>query len=342
MNTKVLLLLATAMGITHAKHLKGFADLGEDMSTNPDYENLKQLGLSSPDVQFDLAVKEGVNPSDAEIDINSFKGEVQVEDMGLAANEDREAQFLSICKGIERLFTGEVLCTCNNPILNIGTIEFDCKYLREVSRRELSFTPQYKGTFVYRLFAIDYKFTGRTCAGEVFYYSQRVRSELNLGNFCVSYDLIANFNRDRGLTVGLTGCDVTLGLGLGTCKTCSPCTTSSGGPGFKLDCSWVTQQGGRSCIPLGLPIGRSSGRTDGANFFSGLNLSRAIANAEAEFLAQQQAAAAGSMNTAAMNAPAPTPRPTPAPVAMGKMMGKMSRPTPTAAANTGVGRRPNN
>lgn len=302
---KYITLLSTWAVVTQARFLKGAVNFPEDMSANPDYEYMRQLGIS-PEVEFDLMVKHGLDPRKGMIDLHGFSGEVQIEAMteALENDEEREASLLSICTAIERLFTGEIFCTCNNPLLALGVIEFDCSYAREIGRREISYTPSFQGAFVYRIFAMQYGFTGSACGDGFRYYTQSLDLDLLIGDVCFVYDLIASFSRETGLTVGLAGCSVVFGF-FGKCSTCTPCTTPNGGLGIDLDCELLNDNGAGFCIPLALPFSRSSGRVDGATIFDMVDFTNLFKAAEAKAIADRAAASNGKGNNNAITTVTP-------------------------------------
>jgi hypothetical protein len=95
------------------------------MSVNPDYQFFKELGISP---EFELMAKNGIDPRDGVIVIESLSGKVELEQLGfeMEGGGGRENFLLNLCGTIENFFSGTVFCTCNNPLLNLGVISFDC------------------------------------------------------------------------------------------------------------------------------------------------------------------------------------------------------------------------
>jgi hypothetical protein len=293
MKTAVILLATLSLAQVQAQTLRtNIVDFPEDMSMNPDYQFLKELGIS-PELEFELMVKNGIDPRDGVIDVDSFSGEVELSELDFDVEEggDRQEFLLNLCGAIENLFSGTVFCTCNNPLLQLGVISFDCDYMRDFTVAGLTFTPSYFGIFQFRVFALAISFRDGICMDDLNVFVEGV-GDVNLGDFCLAIDVVAGFSPGNGFQVRIEECVVQAGF-LFSCASCSPCPLPNGGLGVALICDIATTV---PCIPISIPfvrdtgLGKVGGLIKGNEFFDYFDLKPAVNQLIADKQAEQQAA----------------------------------------------------
>jgi hypothetical protein len=188
-----------------------------------------------------------------------ISGTVQLPE--LAMDADRETQGLfngAVCTGIERLLGGTVECACTPEIL-AGTLSFDCDTLRDVTIRDnIVYTPSFTGLFALSLanrdvtFGVGYCLDGFTVDLDI----ESVPSPINVGDVCFAGQVKLEPAGSRLISASLESCTFTAGT-FGVCDSCVPCETSGGQPGFSVTCDFVEVT---ACVPLALPVSRSSRR----------------------------------------------------------------------------------
>ncbi|GAX11063.1 hypothetical protein FisN_2Lh606 [Fistulifera solaris] len=188
-----------------------------------------------------------------------ISGTVQLPEAAMDA--DRETQGLfngAVCTGIERLLGGTVECACTPEIL-AGTLSFDCDTLRDVTiRQNIIYTPSFTGLFAVSLanrdisFGVGYCLDGFTVDLDI----ESVPSPINVGDVCFAGQVKLEPAGSRLISTSLESCTFTAGS-FGVCDSCVPCETSGGQAGFSVSCDFVEVA---ACVPLALPVSRSSRR----------------------------------------------------------------------------------
>jgi hypothetical protein len=295
MKTALILLATMSLAQSQATIRTTIVDFPEDMSMNPDYQFLKELGIS-PEFEFELMVKNGIDPRDGVIDVDSFSGEVELSELDFDMEEeggDRQEFLLNLCGAIENLFSGTVFCTCNNPLLQLGVISFDCDYMRDYTVAGLTFTPSYFGIFQFRVFALQISFRAGICLDGLNVFVADV-GDVNLGDFCLALDVTVGFSPGNGLQTSIDECTLQAGVFF-SCSVCSPCETPAGGVGVALICDIATTV---PCIPISIPFTRTTtnglkpgGLIQGEGFMEYFETGPALEKLIADTQAEQQAAA---------------------------------------------------
>jgi hypothetical protein len=130
---KTFFALLTTLSLTQA-HLRGeVVNFPNDQSMNPDLNSLKAQAMG-PDLEFELLVAKGIDPTSDDLDVDNFSGEIALVD-----EEDVDREMIGgLCGAIENLFSGNVICTCS-PELFSGLLRFECEYLEALSVNVLTF-----------------------------------------------------------------------------------------------------------------------------------------------------------------------------------------------------------
>lgn len=187
-----------------------------------------------------------------------FSGTVELPEF--STEEEREALLNgAVCTGIERLLGGTVACECTPEIL-AGSLTFDCDSLRDVTiRQNIIYTPSFNGLFTLSLAQADVSFGVGYCLDGFTVTIDQAPIPINAGDVCFSGRVkLDAFGDNRFLTPSLESCTFSAG-NFGVCEACEPCTTVGGRPGFSVTCDFVEVA---SCVPLLLPISRSSRRVN--------------------------------------------------------------------------------
>ncbi|GAX13061.1 hypothetical protein FisN_2Hh606 [Fistulifera solaris] len=187
-----------------------------------------------------------------------ISGTVQLPESAMDA--DRETQGLfngAVCTGIERLLGGTVECACTPEIL-AGTLSFDCDTLRDVTIRDnIVYTPSFTGLFALSLANRDISFgVGYCLDGFTVDLDIGDSPAINVGDVCFAGQVKLEPAGSRLISTSLESCTFTAGS-FGVCDSCVPCETSGGQAGFSVSCDFVEVA---ACVPLALPVSRSSRR----------------------------------------------------------------------------------
>lgn len=223
-----------------------------------------------------------------------YSGSMEIPEF--SSEGEREAFLDGACTGIERLFGSTVECLCTAEIL-AGTLSFDCDTLRDVTiRQNIIYTPSFNGIFSVALLPLDTSFGVGYCLDGFTITIEQAPMPLNVGDVCFKgkVKLDADLNSTTPLvTPSLESCTFTAGS-FGECEACEPCTTSDGQTGFSVTCDFVEVA---ACVPLALPVSRSSRRVntelfgeqiaDGMLQLAQSDIDRLISEADAAEAAEQ-------------------------------------------------------
>lgn len=170
---------------------------------------------------------------------------------------ERETFLFSICYNLEQVFSHQVKCKCT-PELATFTIKYVCSERSRQSFADVSLTPQYTGLIAIRLGALQLGFGSGTCGGEMV-IDTKDYGKLNFGDFCFQFRYSLSL---RPFGIQVDSCDLQLGV-LGSCATCTPCTTPKGKPGVSFKCD-KQGLGTNQCIESTTSMAARIGNTRGA------------------------------------------------------------------------------
>jgi len=203
-------------------------------------------------------------------------------------DEEREMFVNRMCKHIESLLSGQVVCKCDlSPLFD--QVDYSCNRFKDVETASYIYTPNFFGSFLLRLFDGETDLWGGVCAGAFSVYVAELGVFLKFGDFCVRGDFSVVATKIAPyLDLKATSCTLSLG-NLAECD-CFPCTVN-GLPGVEAECS--VGVGGASglpipipCLPIAIPLTRASGKTDVTTIIDDLNLGALIEIKVEEYKAQ--------------------------------------------------------